>query len=209
MGIAGAGAGFIGGKALQFLLENKTPSVFSFEAPASIKLKDSGFVVTWLKRGDDGKLVGRARNIDFADIFQRVQDTLIIHCRKVRVNGINIIDSELILTSDSATFNGTTIARGSISKSEGDIYGITTPAKSRLGFGDVKLMALAGAFVGWPGAFFIVLLSFICVLAFTIAKGFTNKPVVKVAFAPYITFAAVCWILYAQPIRSPLLNLHF
>ena len=206
MGIAGAGAGFMGGKALQLLLDNKIPRFFGFDTPASFKLQNSDFVVAWLSRGEGG-LVAQSHNIAFADIVQRRHDKMIIQCRKVAVNGINVIGSDLVFDSDSATFNGKTVPLDSIKKCEGDIYGITTPAKSRLGFGDVKLLALAGAFLGWQGAFFVVFVSIFIVLCFTALKGLGGKPALKVAFAPYITFSAVFW-MFGQPVLAPLLKLH-
>jgi leader peptidase (prepilin peptidase)/N-methyltransferase len=69
--------------------------------------------------------------------------------------------------------------------------------KDAMGFGDVKLMGALGAFLGWESIIFIIFVS--SLLGTLVAIGFIvagkKEWQSKIPFGPYISLAAILWML--------------
>ena len=69
--------------------------------------------------------------------------------------------------------------------------------KEGLGRGDAKLLAAGGAWCGWFGLPYILLIASLCGLVFTQMPSYKNKAVsddLKIPFGPFLAFAiAVIW----------------
>ena len=69
--------------------------------------------------------------------------------------------------------------------------------KDAMGLGDVKLLAAIGAFIGWPGVVFTILISSLIgsivgvILILTRGKEWQSR----IPYGPYLALAALIWIL--------------
>jgi leader peptidase (prepilin peptidase)/N-methyltransferase len=75
-----------------------------------------------------------------------------------------------------------------------------------LGFGDVKLMAFIGTYLGWFGALFTIfagsLFGAVIGIGYSILKKEKNKGTFQIPFGPFLATAAVIYIFYGEQIRK-------
>lgn len=86
----------------------------------------------------------------------------------------------------------------------GFIWGIRVVAGSALqveamGFGDVTLMAMIGAFLGWQASLLVFFLAPFAALFISLAQ-FAAQGENKIAFGPYLSLAALATVVCWQPI---------
>jgi leader peptidase (prepilin peptidase)/N-methyltransferase len=81
--------------------------------------------------------------------------------------------------------------------------------KDGMGGGDVKLLAMMGAFLGWKAIPFIIFASSLIGSVVGISIMMLQKKDSKLAipFGPYLAFGAVLYIFYGKPLISWYLNL--
>ncbi|MGD9950079.1 MAG: A24 family peptidase, partial [Desulfobulbus sp.] len=78
----------------------------------------------------------------------------------------------------------------------------TLTKKDGMGGGDIKLLAMIGAFLGWQSLLYVVfassLLGSIIGIVAMIMKGQGGKT--RVPFGPFLAFGAITWVLFQQQI---------
>lgn len=81
--------------------------------------------------------------------------------------------------------------------------------KEGMGGGDIKLLAMMGAFLGWKSVLFVVFASSLIGSVVGITMMLVQKKDSKLAipFGPYLAFAAVLYIFYGQQLIHWYLNL--
>lgn len=81
--------------------------------------------------------------------------------------------------------------------------------KDGMGGGDIKLLAMMGAFLGWKAVPFIVFSSSLVGSVIGVSIMLFQKKDSKLAipFGPYLAFGAVLYIFYGEPLISWYLNL--
>ena len=81
--------------------------------------------------------------------------------------------------------------------------------KEGMGGGDIKLLAMMGAFLGWKAIPFIIFASSLVGSVFGISMMLFQKKDSKLAipFGPYLAFGAVLYIFYGKPLIQWYLNL--
>jgi leader peptidase (prepilin peptidase)/N-methyltransferase len=79
-------------------------------------------------------------------------------------------------------------------------YLVALVSKGGMGGGDIKLIAMIGAFLGWQGAFFTILLGALTGslvgLFLLIARKQGRKD--KIPFGPFLSFAAILFMLVGE-----------
>lgn len=70
--------------------------------------------------------------------------------------------------------------------------------KDAMGFGDVKLLGAIGAFVGWHGVLFTIMISSLAGSVIGLSFIFSGKKEwqSRIPYGPYLALAAVIWILW-------------
>ena len=74
--------------------------------------------------------------------------------------------------------------------------------KDGMGGGDIKLLAMMGAFLGWKAVPFIIFTSSLCGSLIGVTMMLFQKKDTKLAipFGPYLAFGAVLYIFYGKPL---------
>ena len=81
--------------------------------------------------------------------------------------------------------------------------------REAMGFGDVKLLAAIGAFLGWQATLFTVFFSSVLGSLVGIAGILCRRLQwqTRIPYGPYLVMAAVLWVFYGQPIWQWYLHL--
>jgi leader peptidase (prepilin peptidase)/N-methyltransferase len=82
--------------------------------------------------------------------------------------------------------------------------------KDAVGFGDVKLMGMIGAFLQWEGCVFAVfggcvicaIVLFPIVILLKILKGKNFKVAAEIPFAPFLVIGSICYIAYGRDLTK-------
>ena len=79
-----------------------------------------------------------------------------------------------------------------------------------MGLGDVKLLAMMGAFLGWQSILFIIMAAscagaLLCISVMIIKKKDGRY---AIPFGPFLSLGAVCYLFYGQEMINWYLNLH-
>jgi leader peptidase (prepilin peptidase)/N-methyltransferase len=84
-----------------------------------------------------------------------------------------------------------------------NIYQLVTKREG-MGGGDVKLLAMIGAFIGWKGVLFTILCSSFIGSVVGVAMMFISKADSKYAvpFGPFLSFGAMIFVLFGDPLIS-------
>ena len=81
--------------------------------------------------------------------------------------------------------------------------------KEAMGFGDVKLLGAIGAFLGWQGVLFTVIISSLlgATVGITLMLVGGRKLQSRIPYGPYLSLAAVIWIFWGPRLWNVYLNL--
>ncbi|MCB1086468.1 MAG: prepilin peptidase [Verrucomicrobiae bacterium] len=143
-------------------------------------------------------LIGEEKK-DWDEVFFRDTDRLIMEVTEITINGDRQEARALVVQGESIEVDGTKHALETVKSISGLCVKATVPREA-MGFGDVKFIAMIGAFLGWPAVIFTVFSASI----FGAVVGILQKLLAKEAwarplpFGPYLTLGAVLW-LFAGP----------
>jgi leader peptidase (prepilin peptidase) / N-methyltransferase len=132
------------------------------------------------------------------DIFARESDELVLECASANIAGDRPVlrfRHDRMIVADQET---------PIDKLEaitGTLRGVIIPREA-MGFGDVKLIATIGAFLGWKAVLFALATASIvgCVAAFAGIFLARDKTGARVPFGPFLAFGALFWIFGGERI---------
>lgn len=156
-----------------------------FENPAAWELKEP------VGESDPLCFVIDGEAISWWDLFSRKSDRLIIEATDIRLDGNALGGGALVIRESEIEVPGG--ARHSIEKIRslsGAATSVVIPREA-MGFGDVHLMGMIGAFFGWPGVLFALFASSIYALIAALVGriGFGNQ----LPFGPFLAMGALTW----------------
>ena len=154
------------------------------------------------KAGDEGKegvdqqelcFVIDGEAYGWSDLFYRDSDKLIIEGDDFKVDGKKMNATELVIKGDRIEVNGKMAMIEDLKSLSGKASKVVIPREA-MGMGDVYLMGMLGACLGWQSVIFTVFAA--CLVSIVIAMigrmGF-GRPL---PFGPSLAFGAVCWIFW-------------
>ena len=136
------------------------------------------------------------------ELFFRKSDRIRIEPVTLALNGLPAGARKVVLRRDSLTVDGRTIPLSEVTGLAGTTRKAQFPREA-MGLGDVKLMAVIGAFLGWPGVIFSIaaasLLGTVIGAALMLLRRSRNT---QIPFGPYLALGAIIWSLLGPQIAS-------
>ena len=129
--------------------------------------------------------------IPWWDLFCRKSDRLLVESSDIRVDGESVGDGKLTIREMEIDLPDGTVRHLSRMKSlDGTAIAVVIPREA-MGFGDVHLLGMAGAFFGWTGVFFTLFAASIYAIVAAILGriGFGKQ----LPFGPFLALGAVTW----------------
>lgn len=126
------------------------------------------------------------------DIFNRPTDRLTIECAEILVDGQGQGGGTLIIREQEIELpDGSRRSIGDMRSLEGTATRVVIPREA-MGFGDVHLMGMIGAFFGWSGVVFSLFgASLLALVAAIFGRiGFGRQ----LPFGPFLAMAALAWL---------------
>ncbi len=129
----------------------------------------------------------------WSDLFYRESDQLIIEGSSFRVDGKKIKAKMLTIKGDHVVLKGKTLMIEEMKSLDGKARKVTIPREA-MGMGDVYLMGMLGACLGWQSVLFTIFAA--CLFSIGLAilgrMGFGQR----LPFGPSLAFGGVCWIFW-------------
>lgn len=192
--VLGAAAGF----ALLYLVVLLGKLAFGkikhdFEEPTDFEISQPG--------GEDAPIMIKLgeHEYEWGDVFFRKWDRLLMEIKSLSINDEAKDFYSFVVLGDGFELNGKRLELESVKKVSGTITSAVVPREA-MGFGDVKFVAMIGAFLGWESAFFTLFAASIV----GAIVGLVQKFIVKeewsrpLPFGPYLALGAFTW-LFAGP----------
>lgn len=127
----------------------------------------------------------------WSEIFYRDSDRLIIEGSGFRVDGKKVKAKEMVIRGDRVELKGKTLMIEELKSLDGRARKVTIPREA-MGMGDVYLMGMLGACLGWQSVLFTIFAAclFSIFLAILGRMGFGQR----LPFGPSLAFGAFVWI---------------
>ncbi len=136
-------------------------------------------------------LIIDGQEIPWWDMFARKTDRLVIECEDIRVDGESVGGGTLVIrTLEIELPDGTRRHLANMKSLDGTATAAVIPREA-MGFGDVHLLGMTGAFFGWTGVFFSLFAASIYAIIWAIAGriGFGRQ----LPFGPFLALGAITW----------------
>jgi leader peptidase (prepilin peptidase)/N-methyltransferase len=135
------------------------------------------------------------KTIPYEELFYRKSDAIELQAQSVQAGNRSYKNVLLRLTTNSLKIGDDTFSPGQIPHMEAVGSEIILPREA-MGLGDVKFMGAIGAFIGWQGALFSLMVSSMIGALVGIALILLRKREwsSRMPYGPYIALAAAIWI---------------
>ena len=139
------------------------------------------------------------KDIPYDDLFYRKSDAIILQAQTVELVDRGYKDVTVRLSPGPLEIGGEKISPDDVPFMECVSGEIVLPREA-MGMGDVKFMSAIGAFIGWQGVFFSLMISSMIGAAVGLAlillrrREFSSR----MPYGPYIALAAVIWLFVGK-----------
>jgi leader peptidase (prepilin peptidase)/N-methyltransferase len=198
VGLAAAGA--LCGAFILFLITELGKLAFgrykvSLSAPARFSFE--------IASNGDPQILIDGQAFTWTDHFFRKSDRIFVRADEVEINGAKFNDLHLNFYADRIVTVRETIPLANIVMLAGKTRYAEFPREA-MGFGDVKLIAAIGAFIGWQGALFTIPAASVLGAVFGLAALAFGKREwsAKIPFGPYLAAGSVIWLFWGDRLLS-------
>lgn len=157
------------------------------EAGATLKIVDRRLWVDDVKDGEE--------DIEFVELFYRKTDRVTFHADKLTCAGRQFEGVDVAVSETAVEVNGETIEIETATPLQAATQRVIIPREA-MGFGDVKLMAAIGAFLGWKATVFTLMVSSVLgsAVGITLILCRMRAWQSKIPYGPYIAAGALIWM---------------
>ncbi len=170
----------------------------SFEKPRSWSVHQP-------KGSDEPELALGEEKSPWSEFFCRPTDKIIFECETLKVAG-RAIEKEFGAGTVRIFYNrveagGETILLADLDRIDGTATKVVIPREA-MGFGDVKFMAMIGAFLGWQAVLFTILAGSVTGAVVGLVSRVTGREAwgAKIPFGPFLALGAVIWLWWGTRI---------
>jgi len=143
------------------------------------------------------------KEIAYEDLFYRKSDAIVLHARTVELidRGYADVGVRVALKAGLVQIGEEQINPEGVAYLEAECGEIVLPREA-MGLGDVKFMAAIGAFIGWQGVLFSLMLSSMIGAAVGVALIILRRRAwsSRMPYGPYIAVTAAIWIFLGKKI---------
>lgn len=131
-------------------------------------------------------------SVPWWDMFSRKTDRLVVQTTALRVNGDETEAGELVIRETEVTLPDGRVLKIEEMKSLDGMADSAVIPREAMGFGDVHLLGMIGAFLGWSGVLFSLFAASLYALVWALAGriGFGRQ----LPFGPFLAFGGLTWL---------------
>jgi leader peptidase (prepilin peptidase)/N-methyltransferase len=139
------------------------------------------------------------KTIPYEDVFYRPSDTIVVRAHTVELVDRGYEDVEVRLSQDALRIGEEKLDPATVPWLEATASRVVLPREA-MGLGDVKFMAMIGAFLGWQAVLFSLMLSSMlgAVVGLTLIALGKRAWSSRLPYGPYIAVAAAIWPFYGK-----------
>lgn len=151
----------------------------------------------WRRLGETAELDFGEELLPWEEVFSRASDRLLLDCQTVEIPGHPPLAGTLQFRYDTLFLpDGSEKALDDLEEFRGTATSLTIPREA-MGFGDVKFLAMIGAFLGWQAVLFTIFASSIIgsvvgMAGILLSRGKTGN---LLPFGPFLALGATLWLL--------------
>lgn len=151
----------------------------------------------------------------WSDLFYRPKDRLILQCPEAEIDGEQHRDLTLTIRAEGITLQPKNASQSAkewtleqVQHMKGTCESVVIPREA-MGLGDVKFMALVGAFLGWKGVLFTIFAASVIgsLVALTLILLRKREWAQRVPFGPYLAGGATLYLFFGPQILEWYLQL--
>ena len=148
------------------------------------------------------------REIPYEELFYRKSDVIVLRARTLELVDRGYTDALVRLSPSTLEIDGEKIDPETVACMEAVSSEIVLPREA-MGLGDVKFMGAIGAFIGWPGVIFSLMISSVigALVGVTLIVMRRRQWSSRMPYGPYIALAAVIWVFAGKEIVKAVFRL--
>lgn len=158
----------------------------------------------WRRTGEVAEIRFEGETSSWNELFARKSDRVRLVFRRVRIEftggrSVEMGEGESFASLETLEMGGERFDLNRIDAFEGEIAHLSLPREA-MGFGDVKLMAGIGAFLGWKGAVVAVFGGACVGTVWAVLASLVGRRewAARIPFGPFLSIAAVAWLFFSE-----------